>query len=126
MEHFYVSQPSLKATLREYVINSDYPLDVVLEGVLLSLGRCLDLVRPAGLLIGYVPNTDWKNAEMLLENVVRQLRDACDPDQPLDPSEWGNLECHFDHPLNKDTIGGLTGEDLMSLSNWRLQEEDDE
>ena len=122
MENFYQSEPSLKATLREYVINSGYPLDVVLEGVLLSLGRCLDLVRPAGLLIGYVSKTDWKNAEILLENAVRQLRDACDPDQPLDPSEWGKLECHFDHPMDKDIPSDMSEAELTALNNWRLQE----
>lgn len=117
MERFYESEPSLKHTLRQYVSNSDYPLDIVLEGALLSLGRCLDLVRPAGLLIGYVPNTDWKNAEMVLEHAVRQLRDACDPDHPLDPADWGKLDHHYDQPENHAL------DDVASLNRWRLEEE---
>lgn len=120
MERFYESEPSLKNTLRQYVSNSDYPLDIVLEGALLSMGRCLDLVRPAGLLIGYVPNTDWKNAEMVLEHAVRQLRDACDPDHPLDPADWGKLDHHYDQPHEQPVA------DVASLNSWRLEEEVDD
>ena len=122
MERFYQSQPSLKSTLRQYVSNSDYPLDIVLEGALLSLGRCMDLVRPAGLLIGYVPKTDWKNAEMVLEHAVRQMRDACDPDHPLDPVDWGKLGHHYDQPADMEEAKDHSSEDLASLTNWRLQD----
>lgn len=119
MEMFYQSQPSLKSTLRQYVSNTDYSLDVVLEGALLSLGRCLDLVRPAGLLIGYVSKTDWKNAEMVLEHAVRQLRDACDPDHPLDPADWGKLDHHYDQPSDLESTDSSVA-DLASLNHWRL------
>jgi hypothetical protein len=59
------------------------PLDVVLEGALLSLGRCVDLVRPAGLLTGSVLAHDFKLALMILDRAVSQISTACDPDQPL-------------------------------------------
>jgi hypothetical protein len=59
------------------------PLDVVLEGALLSLGRCLDLVRPAGLLTGSVPAHDFKLAVMILNQALTQISIACDPDRPL-------------------------------------------
>jgi hypothetical protein len=62
---------------------SGTPLDVVLEGALLSLGRCLDLVRPAGLLTGSVPGHDFKFALMILDQAVRQISIACDPDEPI-------------------------------------------
>ncbi|CAB9518040.1 expressed unknown protein [Seminavis robusta] len=127
MEHFYKSQPSLKSTLRQYVSNSDYPLDVVLEGALLSLGRCLDLVRPAGLLIGYVPKDDWKTAERVLQHAVRQLRDACDPDHPLDPTDWGKLDhCYYDNGAGSKSATDFSENDLMELTQWRIQEEGDD
>ena len=121
MERFYQNQPSLKSTLRQFVSRNDYPLDIVLEGALLSLGRCLDLVRPAGLLIGYVSNSDWKNAEMVLEHAVSQMRDACDPDHPLDPADWGKLEHHYDQPKDTDMVAS-SEEDLASLTHWRLED----
>ena len=91
----------------------------------MSLGRCLD--RPAGLLIGYVSKTDWKNAEMVLEHAVSQMRDACDPDHPLDPADWGKLEHHYDQPRDSDSVASSEN-DLASLTNWRLDDgaQDDE
>jgi hypothetical protein len=125
MEQFYQAQPSLKSTLRQYVSNSDYPLDVVLEGALFSLGRCLDLVRPAGLLIGYVPKDDWKTAEILLQHAVSQLRDACDPDHPLDPADWGKLDHRYDQPKNDGFPINASGEDLVTITHWRTDDYDD-
>jgi hypothetical protein len=125
MEQFYQTQPSLKSTLRQYVSNNDYPLDVVLEGALLSLGRCLDLVRPAGLLIGYVPKDDWKTAEIVLQHAVSQLRDACDPDHPLDPADWGKLDHHYDRPADNEFPIDASGEDLAVISQWRTNDYDE-
>jgi len=56
MEKLYQQQPSLAAVHRVLLPTASStgtstgkkPMDVVLEGALLSLGRCLDLVRPAG------------------------------------------------------------------------------
>ena len=109
MEDLYRRQPSLAAVHRQQysssataAAHSQYPstttsnatmkpLDVILEGALLSLGRCLDLVRPAGLLTGSVPAHDFRMAVGLLEQTVAQISAACDPDRPLPASEWGVL-----------------------------------
>jgi hypothetical protein len=96
MELLYQQQPSLAAVHRILsppmgVENTKVPLDVVLEGALLSLGRCLDLVRPAGLLTGTVPPQDFRLAVNVLEQAVSQISVACDPDQILPPSDWGTL-----------------------------------
>merc|ERR1711956_30314 len=55
----------------------------VLEMALVSLGRCVDLVKPAGLLMSYVPNRDWVKALGALEQSMREIKDLCDPDRPL-------------------------------------------
>jgi hypothetical protein len=64
------------------------PLDVVLESALLSIGRCLDLVRPAGLLTGSVSMDDFKRALSSLQQAYYLLDRACDPDEPLPAAEW--------------------------------------
>ncbi len=108
MELLYQQQPSLAAihkivtplqsshnipTLSQMICSNEEantiskpngkPLDIVLEGALLSLGRCLDLVRPAGLLTGSVPAHDFKLALLVLDQAVTQISIACDPDQPI-------------------------------------------
>jgi hypothetical protein len=90
MERLYQQQPSLAAVHKvisplpsSHNDRNGMPLDVVLEGALLSLGRCLDLVRPAGLLTGSVAALDFKLALMVLDQAVTQISIACDPDQPL-------------------------------------------
>lgn len=90
MEGLYRRQPSLQA-VHQLMSGDSKPLDVVMESALLSLGRCLDLVRPAGLLTATVPAGDWKRALSTLEQAVHQISQACDPDQPLDPAEWGSM-----------------------------------
>lgn len=66
--------------------------DVALESALLSLGRCLDLVRPAGKLSSVsVPREDWKSALEQLEYFLALMQSACDPDRPLPATEWGKL-----------------------------------
>merc|ERR1712071_45351 len=67
------------------------PVEVVLEGALLHLGRCIDLVRPAGLLVSSVPEADWESALSALEHSMREIRTVCDPDRPLRPTEWGKI-----------------------------------
>ena len=105
MERLYQQQPSLAAVHKvmspslssssssDNKNGDDFkkPMDVVLEGALLSLGRCLDLVRPAGLLTGSVPAHDFRLAVTVLEQAVSQITLACDPDKPLPPSAWGVL-----------------------------------
>ena len=63
----------------------------ILEGALLSLGRCVDLVKPAGLHLGSVSKTEWKRTLGSFEHSMSEIRDHCDPDRPLRPSEWGKL-----------------------------------
>lgn len=63
----------------------------ILEGALLSLGRCVDLVKPAGLHLGSVSKSEWKRALASLEHSMSEIRENCDPDRPLRPSEWGKL-----------------------------------
>lgn len=101
MERIYNVQPSLKSVhhlsihsggrVDESQIDKKKPVDVVLESALLSLGRCCDLVRPAGLLTGSVSSADWKLAYSILEQAVDQILMTCDPDKPLEPLEWGHL-----------------------------------
>ena len=62
----------------------------ILESASLSLGRCVDLVKPAGLHIGSVTKDEFKRALGALEHSMSEIRDL-DPDYPLRPSEWGKL-----------------------------------
>lgn len=92
MENMYHKQPSLQSVKQVcFTSTENKPLDVVLEGALLGLGRCLDLVRPAGLLTGSVPRDEFRRALHSLQQAYYLLDRACDPDEPLDPAEWGNL-----------------------------------
>jgi hypothetical protein len=112
MERIYNVQPSLKSVhhlsihsgsrVDESQIETKKPVDVVLESALLSLGRCCDLVRPAGLLTGSVTTADWKLAYSILEQAVDQILMTCDPDQPLDPWEWGK---HAEERIVNITVG---------------------
>jgi hypothetical protein len=70
------------------VAHENKPLDVVLESALLSIGRCLDLVRPAGMLTGSVSMDDFKRALSSLQQAYYLLDRACDPDEPLPAEEW--------------------------------------
>ena len=58
---------------------------------LLSLGRCIDLVKPAGLLVSSVPAAMWSKALFHLEESMSRIKTVCDPDQPLDAAQWGRL-----------------------------------
>jgi hypothetical protein len=103
MEKLYYHQPSLAAVHRVLLPSSSgemKPMDVVLESALLSLGRCVDLVRPAGMFTGSVPPHDFKLACSVLEQALSQITIACDPDKPLPPSEWGKL---FDYSTLNET-----------------------
>ena len=69
----------------------DVKIIVVLESALLNLGRCIDLVKPAGLLVSSVPAATWSRALDALEKSMNNIQMVCDPDQPLEPMEWGKL-----------------------------------
>ncbi len=92
-----------------YHFGESAPSDItaILEGALLSLGRCIDLARPAGTLVSSVPRSDWKKALNDLEHALNELR-LCDPDVELHPSEWS---IPIDDESNDD--GHATGD-----MNW--------
>ena len=67
-------------------------VDVALESALLALGRCMDLVRPAGTFTSRsVTRQEWKSALKQLEYFLDLMQRACDPDLPLPPNDWGKL-----------------------------------
>jgi len=76
---------------RNRFTKEDVKIIVVLESALLNLGRCIDLVKPAGLLVSSVPASTWARALDALQKSMTQIQEVCDPDQPLEPAEWGKL-----------------------------------
>ncbi|KAI2492260.1 hypothetical protein MHU86_22295 [Fragilaria crotonensis] len=104
MEDLYRTSPGLRSGLREVTTFSDNEdtVDIVLEGATLSLGRCIDLVRPAGLHQSSVSKAEYTKALRWLNHCMTQIQTYCDPDQPLDQSEWGRLGPHEEEKL----IGG--------------------
>jgi hypothetical protein len=76
---------------RNQFTKEDVKIIVVLESALLNLGRCLDLVKPAGLLVSSVPAATWSKALFNLEDSMCRIKTVCDPDQPLNPGDWGKL-----------------------------------
>jgi hypothetical protein len=96
---------SLKVLLSEMRSTTNgYSMDVALESALLSLGRCLDLVRPAGLAETRksIPRSDWAKALQHLEAYLELIQGSCDPDRPLNPRDWGELT------MDNVTIGTTT------------------
>jgi hypothetical protein len=79
-------------SIKQSASQQDTPLDVVLEGALLSLSRCLDIVRPAGTMTGTCPKEDFERALNSLQQAYYLLDRVCDPDSPLPPAEWGVLD----------------------------------
>ena len=77
---------------RNQFTQEDVKIIVVLESALLNLGRCIDLVKPAGLLVSSVPAATWSKALFNLEESMTRIKTVCDPDQPLDAELWGALE----------------------------------
>ena len=64
-------------------------LDDILDEALVCLGRCVDLVRPAGSLSGTVSMSDWVTAKSELELGMAAIRTACDADIPVEIDRWG-------------------------------------
>jgi len=100
------------------MVMDEKPLDVVLESAILSIGRCLDLVRPAGLLTGSVAREDFKRALTSLQQAYYLLDRACDPDEPLPPNEWGVM------PRMRDSIRTGEAGDELSFSCDEPEEQD--
>ena len=137
MESIYQAQPSLKAVHRIRAGSSaadktgsggkgggggGVPADVVLESALLSLGRCLDLVRPAGLLTGTVSRDDYKLASRVLKQAVDQISITCDPDKVLEPGEWGKLGDESDNVNQNPEQDAEDDEAALLLHNKNEQE----
>lgn len=80
-----------KSRGRNQFTENDVKIIVVLESALLNLGRCLDLVKPAGLLVSSVPAATWSKALFNLEESMSRIKTVCDPDEILNAAEWGNL-----------------------------------
>lgn len=87
--------PNLKAELQQIFVkgrSGQVSADVALEGAMLSIGRCVDLVRPAGTLSSQsVPRSDWTNAVKKLESFLEFMQISADPDRPLPAGDWGKL-----------------------------------
>ena len=77
---------------RNRFTKEDVKIIVVLESALLNLGRCIDLVKPAGLLVSSVSAATWSKALFNLEESMSRIKTVCDPDQPLAAGDWGTLE----------------------------------
>ena len=88
---------NLKAELQRTIVKTPFQegtmsADVALESALLSLGRCADLVRPAGTLSATsVSHADWTDAVAKLEYFLDVMHRCCDPDRPLPACDWGKL-----------------------------------
>lgn len=91
--------PNLKAQLQKTRVatsnmgrnNGCISTDVALESALLSLGRCMDLVRPAGTFSSKsVSREECKDAVRQLDHFL-DLMQRCDPDRPLPANDWGKL-----------------------------------
>lgn len=84
---------TLNNDLRRIKDSNGNEIDVitVLEGALLSLGRCLDVVKPAGMHLGSVSKEDWKRALKALQHSMNEILEYCDPDRPLFSQEWGKI-----------------------------------
>lgn len=80
-----------KKSGRNQFTKEDVKIIVVLESALLNLGRCLDLVKPAGLLVSSVPAASWSKALFNLEESMSRIKTVCDPDRPLNAVDWGKL-----------------------------------
>jgi len=88
-----VIEPTLKAQLKKQTSGSSSAIssiEIDLECALLSLGRCCDLVRPAGTFSEKsVSRQDWKDALLHLQEFMNRIESSCDPDRPVSIDQWG-------------------------------------
>jgi hypothetical protein len=109
-------------TALHYMNGTNKSLDVVLDGALLSMGRCSDLVRPAGLFTGSVPTADFRRAVTFLEHAITQITMACDPDRPFVSS--------VQHPAATTAVATTTTSSMsstvVSLCRWVDKEQQNE
>jgi len=82
-----VIPPTLKAHLKKQTSESSTTItsiEIHLESALLSLGRCCDLVRPAGTFSDQsVSRQEWKDALLHLQDFMNRIECSCDPDRPV-------------------------------------------
>lgn len=124
--------PSLKARLQTTIvegyskssntsgrrISGDVSTDVALESALLSLGRCADLIRPAGRLTSQsVSQEKWRDAIRQLEHFLDLMETACDPDRPLPAHQWGMLSIAPNNVTDDDDSISMDASDLAYLSD---------
>lgn len=84
--------PTLKAELKKQIPGSSTmsSIEIHLECALLSLGRCCDLVRPAGTFSEQsVSRQEWKDALLHLQEFMNRIECSCDPDRPVSADQWG-------------------------------------
>lgn len=88
-----VIPPTLKVQLKKQTSGSSTTLssiEIHLECALLSLGRCCDLVRPAGTFSEQsVSRQEWKDALLHLQEFMIRIECSCDPDRPVSAEQWG-------------------------------------
>jgi len=87
-----VIPPTLKAQLKKQTSGSSTmisSIEIHLECALLSLGRCCDLVRPAGTFSEQsVSRQEWKDALRHLQEFMNRIECSCDPDRPVSANQW--------------------------------------
>ena len=87
-----VIPPTLKAQLKKQTSGSSTmisSIEIHLECALLSLGRCCDLVRPAGTFSEQsVSRQEWKDALWHLQEFINRIECSCDPDRPVSANQW--------------------------------------
>lgn len=87
-----VIPPTLKAQLKKQTSGSSTTfssIEIHLECALLSLGRCCDLVRPAGTFSEQsVSRQEWKDALNHLQEFMHRIECSCDPDRPVPADKW--------------------------------------
>jgi hypothetical protein len=95
--------PTLKAQLKEVTLRGERrdpssvsmngptsSTEIQMESALLSLGRCCDLVRPAGTFSAQsVTRQEWQDALKHLQDFLNRMEVYCDPDRALPAKQWG-------------------------------------
>jgi hypothetical protein len=131
--------PSLKARLQTTLIegygksssisgkrgiSGQVSTDVALESALLSLGRCADLVRPAGRMTSQsVSQEEWGDAIRQLEHFLDLMETASDPDRPLPAHQWGMLSIALnvtDDSISADSLDPTFLTDAIDASSLEM------
>jgi hypothetical protein len=85
--------------------------EIQLESALLSLGRCCDLVRPAGTFSAQSVNRqEWRDALKHLYDFMHRIAVFCDPDEPLPAKLWG-VQIVVNEPVLRTPSSMISHED---------------